>query len=118
MVIGRLGPEYHTVDLTGCVPERRGTATLELGGEHTKARPSLRARWRSGARPLWLRGRAHAAAGVAMKNFEECKRETNAINAKLTRVTPDGQMYIEASQTQTEANRVIECMKQRANPSR
>ncbi len=29
-----------------------------------------------------------------MKNFEECKRETNAINAKLTRVTPDGQMYI------------------------
>jgi len=37
----------------------------------------------------------------AMKNFEECKRETNAINAKLTRVTPDGQMYIEASQTQT-----------------
>jgi len=40
-----------------------------------------------------------------MKNFEECKRETNAINAKLTRVTPDGQMYIEASQTQTEANR-------------
>ena len=53
-----------------------------------------------------------------MKNFEECKRETNAINAKLTRVTPDGQMYIEASQTQTEANRVIECMKQRANPPR
>jgi len=53
-----------------------------------------------------------------MKNFEECKRETNAINARLTRVTPDGQMYIEASQTQTEGNRVIECMKQRANPSR
>ena len=54
----------------------------------------------------------------AMKNFEECKRERNAINARLTRVTPDGQMYIEASQTQTEGNRVIECMKQRANPSR
>ena len=53
-----------------------------------------------------------------MKNFEECKRETNAINARLTCVTPDGQMYIEASQTQTEVNRVVECMKQRANPSR
>src|SRR5712692_3109689 len=58
MAIGRLGPEYHTVYLNGVV--RR---TLELGGEH-KARPSLRARWLSGARPLWLRGRAHAAAGV------------------------------------------------------
>src|SRR5439155_24572606 len=85
MVIGRLGPEYHTVDLTGCVPERGGTATLELGGENTKARPSLRARWLSGARPLWLRGRAHAAAGVGDEELrgvqarDECdQRETDA----------------------------------------
>src|SRR2546426_7372447 len=113
MAIWRLGPEYHTVCLNGVV--RR---TLELGGEHTKARPSLRPRWLSGARPLWLRGRAHAAAGVGDEELRGVQRETNAINAKLTRVTPDGQMYIEASQTQTEANRVIECMKQRANPPR
>src|SRR5947209_20411133 len=85
MVIGRLGPEYHTVDLTGCVPERGGTATLELGGEHTKARPSLRVRWLSGARSLWLRGRAHAAAGVGDEELrgvqarDECdQRETDA----------------------------------------
>src|SRR2546422_11347777 len=79
MVIGRLGPEYHTVDLTGVV--RR---TLELGGKH-KAGPSLTARWLSGARPLWLRGRAHAAAGVGDEELrgvqarDECdQRETDA----------------------------------------
>src|SRR5712691_8154050 len=78
MAIGRLGPEYHTVYLNGVV--RR---TLELGGEH-KARPSLRARWLSGARPLWLRGRAHAAAGVGDEELRgvqarnECdQRETD-----------------------------------------
>jgi len=117
MVIGRLGPEYHTVDLTGCVPERRGTALLSWEPNMRLARLSVRL----GALALVLCGCAAELTPQqewAMKNFEECKRETNAINAKLTRVTPDGQMYIEASQTQTEANRVIECMKQRANPPR
>src|SRR2546427_12109032 len=78
MAIGRLGPEYHTVYLNGVV--RR---TLELGGKH-KARPSLRPRWLSGARPLWLRGRAHAAAAVGDEELRgvpalnECdKRETD-----------------------------------------
>src|SRR2546428_13822807 len=79
MAIGRLSPEYHTVDLDGVV--RR---TLELGGKH-KAGPSLRAPWRSGARSLWLRGRAHAAAGVGDEELrgvqarDECdQRETDA----------------------------------------
>src|SRR5438034_576589 len=84
MVMGRLGPKYHTVDLNGCVPERGSTATLELGAEH-EARSSLRAPWRSGARSLWLRGRAHAAAGVGDEELrgvqarDECdQRETDA----------------------------------------
>src|SRR5256712_9027968 len=79
MAIWRLGPEYHTVCLNGVV--RR---TLELGGKH-KAGPSLRPRWLSGARPLWLRGRAHAAAGVGDEELRgvqarnECdQRETDA----------------------------------------
>src|SRR2546428_14029248 len=94
MVIGRLGPEYHTVDLTGRVPERGGTATLELGGEHTEARPSLRARWLSGARPLWLRGGAPAAAGEADEELrggqarDECDQsETDARPSERAEVT-------------------------------
>src|SRR5438093_908840 len=42
MVIGRLGPEYHTVDLTGCVPERRGTALLSWEPNMRLARLSVR----------------------------------------------------------------------------
>ena len=48
------------------------------------------------------------------KNFNECKTETNAINVTIDRVTPEGQIYYSAAQTQTEANRVFECMRNRA----
>jgi hypothetical protein len=44
------------------------------------------------------------------KTFNECKTETNAINVTIDRVTPDGQIYYSAAQTQTEANRVFACM--------
>ncbi len=42
--------------------------------------------------------------------FERCKKETNASNVWLARVSPEGQPYFEASQTPSDANRVIDCM--------
>jgi hypothetical protein len=44
------------------------------------------------------------------KTFNECKAETGAHNVSIDRVTPDGQIYYSAAQTQSDANRVFACM--------
>jgi hypothetical protein len=48
-----------------------------------------------------------------MDNFESCRTETGAWNARLDRVDPDGRMHVTAAQTQTDVNSVIACMRER-----
>ena len=43
--------------------------------------------------------------------FRECQSLTNAINVRLDRVEPDGRYHVSMAQTQTEYNRLAECMK-------
>lgn len=45
-----------------------------------------------------------------MTKFNECQIKTNAWNAKLTRVLPNGQFTVEAAQTQTDYNLIMGCM--------
>jgi len=45
-----------------------------------------------------------------MTKFNECQIKTNAWNAKLTRVLPNGQFSVEAAQTQTDFNLIMACM--------
>ena len=45
-----------------------------------------------------------------MAKFADCKTRTNAVNVVLDRVSPDGSWHASMSQTQTEFNRVVECM--------
>ena len=48
-----------------------------------------------------------------MTNFESCRNETGGWNARLDRVEPDGRFYVTVAQTQTDYNRVVECMRAR-----
>jgi hypothetical protein len=48
-----------------------------------------------------------------MTNFESCRNETGGWNARLDRVEADGRFYVTVAQTQTDYNRVIECMRAR-----
>ena len=52
------------------------------------------------------------------KTFNECKSETGAHNVVIERVTPDGQIYFSAAQTQQDANRVFMCMQNKAEQQR
>ena len=52
------------------------------------------------------------------KTFAECKGETGAHNVVIERVTPEGQIYFSAAQTQTDANRVFTCMQSKAQQQR
>lgn len=45
-----------------------------------------------------------------MAKFNECQIKTNALNAKLTRVLPNGQFTVESAQTQTDYNLIMGCM--------
>jgi len=49
-----------------------------------------------------------------MAKFADCKTRTNAINVRLDRVEPDGTWHTSSAQTQTEHNRVVECMNSEA----
>ena len=49
----------------------------------------------------------------AMDNFESCRTETKSWNARLDRVEADGRMHISSAQTPTDANRIVDCMKER-----
>jgi clan AA aspartic protease (TIGR02281 family) len=59
-----------------------------------------------------------ACAGLAltpqqewvMAKFNECQIKTNALNAKLTRVEPNGRYYVEGQQTQSDFNKIQACM--------
>jgi len=42
--------------------------------------------------------------------FADCKTRTNAINVNLDRVAPNGSWHASMAQTQTEYNRLVECM--------
>lgn len=46
-----------------------------------------------------------------MALFAECKTRTNAINVKLEQVYPDGRWTASSMQTQSDYNRVVECMR-------
>jgi hypothetical protein len=48
-----------------------------------------------------------------MTNFESCRNETGGWNARLDRVEADGTFYVTVAQTQTDYNRVVECMRAR-----
>ena len=45
-----------------------------------------------------------------MAKFADCKTRTNAINVNLDRVAPNGSWHASMAQTQTEYNRLVECM--------
>jgi TPR repeat protein len=45
-----------------------------------------------------------------MAKFSDCKTRTNAINVTLDRVEPNGNWHASMAQTQTEFNRIVECM--------
>ena len=45
-----------------------------------------------------------------MTKFNECQIKSNALNAKLSRVEPNGRYYVEAAQTQSDVNKINACM--------
>ncbi|MGH7355556.1 MAG: retropepsin-like aspartic protease family protein [Candidatus Rokuibacteriota bacterium] len=49
-----------------------------------------------------------------MTKFNECQIKTNALNAKLTRVEPNGRYHVEGQQTQSDFNKIQACMQQEA----
>jgi len=52
------------------------------------------------------------------QTFADCKARTYAINVRLDRVWPDGSWHASGAQTQTELNRVVECMNHEAGSRR